>query len=346
MFCVFFFNDTATTEIYTLSLHDALPISPWAWLNCSLGEVLERALHVGEEPIRVSAVHHAVIVGHRYHAHGADRDRVGAVRQRHHLGALLDRADAEDRHLGLVDDRCARVRPEHARVRDREGAALDLVGRELLGPRALPQVVDRARQTAERQLVGALHDGHDEPPIERYRDPDVHIATVDDVVARDRGVHHRMFPQILGTRLRDEREVREIHAALGGGRLVLAAELGHTAVVDLEEARHVRRRTARHDHVIRGDLADLRKRLDPVTGPGLDDGVHDGARRRKRGGGGGAPAGGAAGAGRGARGAAAPAPTEGAGAGGWAGGGSAGGGGPLWFARAATSVWTGTVCPS
>src|SRR5256885_6888624 len=25
---VFFFNDTATTEIYTLSLHDALPICP------------------------------------------------------------------------------------------------------------------------------------------------------------------------------------------------------------------------------------------------------------------------------------------------------------------------------
>src|SRR3712207_9485412 len=27
LFIVFFFNDTATTEIYTLSLHDALPIS-------------------------------------------------------------------------------------------------------------------------------------------------------------------------------------------------------------------------------------------------------------------------------------------------------------------------------
>ena len=28
LFCfLFFFNDTATTEIYTLSLHDALPIS-------------------------------------------------------------------------------------------------------------------------------------------------------------------------------------------------------------------------------------------------------------------------------------------------------------------------------
>src|ERR1035437_10798719 len=27
----FFFNDTATTEIYTLSLHDALPICDLAW---------------------------------------------------------------------------------------------------------------------------------------------------------------------------------------------------------------------------------------------------------------------------------------------------------------------------
>src|SRR5260370_18021453 len=29
-FLIFFFNDTATTEIYTLSLHDALPIYRWA----------------------------------------------------------------------------------------------------------------------------------------------------------------------------------------------------------------------------------------------------------------------------------------------------------------------------
>src|SRR5215470_19788674 len=30
LFFFFFFNDTATTEIYTLSLHDALPIAPHA----------------------------------------------------------------------------------------------------------------------------------------------------------------------------------------------------------------------------------------------------------------------------------------------------------------------------
>src|SRR2546430_6467526 len=34
-FSFFFFNDTATTEIYTLSLHDALPIS-YAWYNLGL----------------------------------------------------------------------------------------------------------------------------------------------------------------------------------------------------------------------------------------------------------------------------------------------------------------------
>src|SRR3712207_7193441 len=33
---VFFFNDTATTEIYTLSLHDALPISIKKWLLIGL----------------------------------------------------------------------------------------------------------------------------------------------------------------------------------------------------------------------------------------------------------------------------------------------------------------------
>src|ERR1043165_2175920 len=40
----FFLNDTATTEIYTLSLHDALPIScpptswpPWAWCRLRCG---------------------------------------------------------------------------------------------------------------------------------------------------------------------------------------------------------------------------------------------------------------------------------------------------------------------
>src|SRR5690348_17515991 len=41
---VFFFNDTATTEIYTLSLHDALPISSRGTraVECAVDWVAER----------------------------------------------------------------------------------------------------------------------------------------------------------------------------------------------------------------------------------------------------------------------------------------------------------------
>src|SRR2546429_4856061 len=43
MLVFFFFNDTATTEIYTLSLHDALPISAFAAVGgASLGPAPHR----------------------------------------------------------------------------------------------------------------------------------------------------------------------------------------------------------------------------------------------------------------------------------------------------------------
>src|SRR3989442_15093886 len=45
-FSFFFFNDTATTEIYTLSLHDALPIS-LSW---------HRHRNTGTEPARLLAI--------------------------------------------------------------------------------------------------------------------------------------------------------------------------------------------------------------------------------------------------------------------------------------------------
>src|SRR3712207_8646682 len=41
---VFFFNDTATTEIYTLSLHDALPISVVRMENADLALSYRRSI--------------------------------------------------------------------------------------------------------------------------------------------------------------------------------------------------------------------------------------------------------------------------------------------------------------
>src|SRR5256885_17134260 len=52
-FFFFFFNDTATTEIYTLSLHDALPICPgttWAELRQQVANAFRRFDRDGASP--------------------------------------------------------------------------------------------------------------------------------------------------------------------------------------------------------------------------------------------------------------------------------------------------------
>src|SRR2546430_10011920 len=52
MVCFFFFNDTATTEIYTLSLHDALPISnspPGSHSYPCTADTLTRSVRIGNQ---------------------------------------------------------------------------------------------------------------------------------------------------------------------------------------------------------------------------------------------------------------------------------------------------------
>src|SRR3712207_6890592 len=58
--CFFFFNDTATTEIYTLSLHDALPICRQGGVD-RLGDLVKDVL----------TSHLFVGCGHVVHADGA-----------------------------------------------------------------------------------------------------------------------------------------------------------------------------------------------------------------------------------------------------------------------------------
>src|SRR5256885_12977055 len=54
-FCFFFFfNDTATTEIYTLSLHDALPISVELVVQPQLDLALDNGAFAGR-PLRAAA---------------------------------------------------------------------------------------------------------------------------------------------------------------------------------------------------------------------------------------------------------------------------------------------------
>ena len=94
-----------------------------------------------------------------------------------HLRPLLDRAEPEDRRRAERDDRRAHERAEHAGVRDRERARPALPrGFSFLRARALGEVVERAREAGERQVVGVLDDRDDEPPVERDRDADVDTA--------------------------------------------------------------------------------------------------------------------------------------------------------------------------
>src|SRR3712207_8328811 len=73
---VFFFNDTATTEIYTLSLHDALPI----YLLGPLGQVRQD----GEQQLRADPLPLQV----RCDGEPAER---GALRSEEHTSELQSR---------------------------------------------------------------------------------------------------------------------------------------------------------------------------------------------------------------------------------------------------------------
>src|SRR5215208_2881103 len=113
MFQVFFFNDTATTEIYTLSLHDALPIS-----RPGHGQPAD------ERTLTEQVVGHAdsLAAGQPCRDEGVDAlqpsrvDDHRATRYDHHYAALRRRADPVDRQVVGVREHHRLRRPEYALV--------------------------------------------------------------------------------------------------------------------------------------------------------------------------------------------------------------------------------------
>src|SRR3712207_7677811 len=83
-FSFFFFNDTATTEIYTLSLHDALPIS-------SLGGVVQVHLDAhGHDVVQVSLPRNAGQDGFDYVARRArSEEHTSELQSRQYLVCRL-----------------------------------------------------------------------------------------------------------------------------------------------------------------------------------------------------------------------------------------------------------------
>src|SRR3712207_9473396 len=80
----FFFNDTATTEIYTLSLHDALPI----WSTIAGGILDRRCFSPRLERQRLPR--QDARSGHRERAHAGHRGRL-AGRSEEHTSELQSR---------------------------------------------------------------------------------------------------------------------------------------------------------------------------------------------------------------------------------------------------------------
>src|SRR5438552_5867264 len=110
----FFFNDTATTEIYTLSLHDALPI-------CAVVAVVVRLAGdrvAGEYDVRPALDPEILLPGRV----------VYLVREDRLVGDLLDQARAEHRRRNPEDHVAARELALEVRLRERASRRVGAAG--------------------------------------------------------------------------------------------------------------------------------------------------------------------------------------------------------------------------
>src|ERR1043166_3907155 len=143
VFC-FFFNDTATTEIYTLSLHDSLPIC----LRVAEADEQQRFLALGVEAAREQ----------RAVALGADRGRERL------LGDPERRGAEREALVGLAAHDPARVAPRGQREERQRARGAAQVALALPLPRGPPAVEmalggervarEPARWPAEAQPLG------------------------------------------------------------------------------------------------------------------------------------------------------------------------------------------------
>ena len=178
--------------------------------------------------------------------------------------ALLDLAHAQDADVRLVDDRPAEQVSLDARVRDAEGRAAQVVDRDLPGPGALRDVVDRANDAADPELVGPADDRHDEAVRRVDGDADVDVLQDDERVVEHAGVHLRVLAERARRRHDREREHRQAHPLGLVALLVRLAQLARLVHVDLGHGDDVGRGELRVRHVVGRDAPTPREGDDLV----------------------------------------------------------------------------------
>src|SRR6266571_3472854 len=129
----FFFNDTATTEIYTLSLHDALPIRACTWSSTSLRRGTSRCScwarseeHTSELQSHVNLVCRLLLEKKKQ-----SRPRAGPCRRRSRRTPRT--RSAPPRETAVRPDRWSRSRPASQRDR-RRGPSVPGCSRSRPGP--------------------------------------------------------------------------------------------------------------------------------------------------------------------------------------------------------------------
>ena len=148
------------------------------------------------------------------------------LRRRHHPRRRA--ADGQDGGLRRIDDRFERGDAEHAEVGHREGAALELLGQQLLGLGLLRQRAHLLADPGDAFARGAPEDGRDEAVGDGDGDGDVDGLVLQHVAGL--GVEGHVDPRVLDERQRDGLEEPVVHGrGLGGGsgelRVDLLAEL-------------------------------------------------------------------------------------------------------------------------
>ena len=173
-----------------------------------------------------------------------------AVRRIHDAYPAFDLADAEDRHLRLIDDDGRREQASaDAVIRDGEGAAAHLLRPQPAGTRGAHELAEARRELRQTHVLRPMDHRHDETLVaERRADADVRVRVKLERVLVERRVQRRVREQ--GTRASGHEVGGEGEAdalPLVFGRVTRAVRL-HTSEIRLEHRGHVRRlrETARH----------------------------------------------------------------------------------------------------
>ena len=143
---------------------------------------------------------------------------------------------AKDGRLGRVDDGGGQHGAENTAIGNREGATGHFFDAEFSIAGLGAVLGNFFLDVGKAHLVGIAQDRHHQTTRRTHRNTDVKVTVVDDVVAIDRGIEHRVFLQCMDRRFDKEAHEADFDAMLFFKLILEAlAHFHHRRHVDLVE---------------------------------------------------------------------------------------------------------------